>query len=124
MSLYQDWIDAKQVEADAVEKRRQIEDELVKQLQLNEQDEGTKSFMDQGYELKVVQRHTQKIDAELLQEIANAEGLSNHLSTLFRWKPEVNKKLWDSADPSITRPLAEAITVKAGRPSFSITKGE
>lgn len=121
MSLYQEWIDAKEEERVAVEKRRALEDQMAVIFQLNDQNEGTTSIKDSGYTIKVVQRFNKTINADVLQDIANQEGLADQLSTLFRWKPEINKKVWDSADESITRPLAEAITVKAGRPSFSIT---
>ena len=121
MSLYQEWIDAKEEERVAVEKRRALEDQMAETFQLNDQKEGTTSIKDSGYTIKVVQRFNKTINADVLQDIANQEGLADQLSTLFRWKPEINKKVWDSADDSITRPLAGAITVKAGRPSFSIT---
>lgn len=123
-SVFAQWMQAKQEEAAAVERRRVLEDQLAKELGLDEQHEGSKTHKLDGYVVKVTQRLNKKIDADALQEIATEEGLQDHLSTLFRWKPEINKKVWDSADESITRPLAEAITVKAGRPSFSITKEE
>ena len=122
MNLYQQWLDAKEAEALAVAARREIEDQLFTTMSLSDQDEGSKTHSLEGYSVKVTQRHNKKIDTELLQEIAHHEGLANQLSTLFRWKPEINKKVWDSAPESITRILAGAITVKPGRPSFSITK--
>jgi hypothetical protein len=53
--------------------------------------------------------------------LASVSGLSEHLATLFRWKPEINMTLWKAADVSITKSLAGAITSKPGRPSFKIT---
>ena len=53
-------------------------------------------------------------------ELAAEHGLTDHLSTLFRWKPEINMAIWKAADESITKPLAAAITAKPGRPSFTI----
>lgn len=120
MSIYQDWIDAKEAERLAVEKRRDIEDQLIKQYQISEADEGSKSIKEAGYVVKVVCRMNRTIDAEALQEIAAESGLTNHLSELFRWKPEINAKAWKEADEGITAPLLAAITTKPGRPSFSI----
>lgn len=120
MSIYQDWIDAKEAERLAVEKRRDIEDQLIKQYQISEADEGSKSIKEAGYVVKVVCRMNRTIDAEALQEIAAESGLTNHLGELFRWKPEINAKAWKEADEGITAPLLAAITTKQGRPSFSI----
>jgi len=120
MSIYQDWIDAKEAERMAVEKRRDIEDHLIKQYQISEADEGSKSIKESGYVVKVVCRMNRTIDAEALQEIAAESGLTNHLGELFRWKPEINAKAWKEADEGITAPLLAAITTKPGRPSFSI----
>ena len=123
-TIYAQWMEAKAEEAEAIRKRRVLEDEFFTQLGLDTQHEGSKTHHMEGYHVKVTQRHNKKIDAEQLQEIANEHGLGDHLSTLFVWKPQINKKVWDAANEEITRPLAEAITVQAGRPSFSITKEE
>ena len=120
MSIYQDWIDAKEAERLAVEKRRAIEDALINWYKVEESSEGTKTFNEPGYVVKMVCRMNRTIDAEALQEIAAESGLTAHLSELFRWKPEINAKAWKEADESITAPLLGAITTKPGRPSFSI----
>lgn len=72
--------------------------------------------------MKVTCRIDRKVDADMVQELAAEHGLSEHLASLFRWKPELNMSAWKAADESITRPLAGAITAKPGRPSFTITK--
>ena len=121
MTLHLRWLEAKEAERAAVEKRRLIEDELVQQLRVNSAHEGSQSFDIDGYQVKVTCRIDRKVDADMVQEIAAEHGLSDHLSSLFRWKPEINMSAWKSADESITRPLAGAITAKPGRPSFTIT---
>ena len=63
-----------------------------------------------------------KVNSAKLQDLAAEYGLTDHLSSLFRWTPEVNVSAWDSADPRITAPLLDAITTSNGRPSFTITK--
>lgn len=109
--LCKQWLDAKRAEQEATERRRAIEDEL---LALGE----VKSAG--PYKVTVNQRMNTRIDADALQEIAIEHGLHGHLSTLFRWKPELNKKAWDATEESITRPLLDAITTTPGRPSFAI----
>ena len=123
MSLYQQWIDAKEAERVAVDQRREIEDRLIAMLNVGEA-EGSATIKANGYKVKVTQRFNRSIDSDLLQEIAAENGLQQHLGSLFRWKPEINATAWKSADESITGPLCQAITTKPGRPSFSIEATE
>jgi hypothetical protein len=120
--LVEAWVAAKRAEADAVEWRRRVEDDLLKTIGLSDDFEGTENLDIAGHKVKVVGRMNRKVDAERLQEIAAEHGLSHHLSALFRWKPEINSSIWKSTDPSITTPLLGAVTTSPGRPSFSITK--
>ena len=117
------WIAAKQAEADAVAMRRKLEDRMASLIGISEAQEGTTNAeAPGGYKIKAVSRIDRKVDAELVQELAAAAGLSDHLPALFRWKPELNKAQWDHAAPNIRDALAPAITAKPGRPSFSVTK--
>jgi hypothetical protein len=85
--------------------------------------EGTESVdTDGGYKIKITGRLNRKVNAERVQEIAAEEGLAEHLSSLFRWKPEVNLSAWKSADKVITAPFLDGITTTPGRASFSVTK--
>lgn len=122
MSIYQRWMEAKQIEAAAIEERRSLEDRMVREASIPSDFNGTKNFIALGYKIKVEGRINRKIDAEKLQEIANESGLTEHLSSLFRWKPEINTKVWNAADEAVTRPLLDAITSTPGRPTFTITK--
>jgi len=54
-------------------------------------------------------------------DIAAANGLTEHLHDLFRWKAEINSAVWKAANEAITKPLMAAITTTPGRPSFTIT---
>jgi len=122
MSLYQAWLNAKQAEEMAVKVRRDLEDQMVKEFNVAANMEGTKNFpTPDGFLVKIVGRMTRKVNAERLQELAEENGLSDHLSSLFRWKPEINSEQWAAADSSITTPLLDAITTTAGRPTFKIT---
>jgi hypothetical protein len=119
--LAREWIKAKEDERAATERRRAIEDHLAMRFEVPADLDGTKNVKQGGYSFKVVGRLTRKVDSDMLQELAAEHGLSDHLSSLFRWKPEIDMKTWRAADPSITGPLAGAITVQPGRPSFAIT---
>ena len=121
MNLYQKWIEAKDAERVAVDERRNIEDKLIAELNID-QCEGSSTIKNGGYRIKVTQRFNRSIDADMLQEIAAEHGITNHLGDLFRWKPDINAKAWKDADSSITGPLEQAITTKPGRPSFSIER--
>ena len=122
--LAAEWSEAKEAERKAQEKRREIEDAMSRLVKLPADLDGTERLDADGWEVKVVGRIDRKVDAEALQDLARESGLTEHLSSLFRWKAEINAKAWDRADESITRPLTGAITTKPGRPSFTITKKE
>jgi hypothetical protein len=107
----------------ATEARRIYEDQMLEIISLPENFDGTKNTnISDGLEIKVVGRLTKKVDAEKLQDVAAEHGLTEHLSTLFRWKPEINVTAWKACDESITTPLLKAVTTTPARPSFSITK--
>ena len=122
MNLYQRWIDAKEAEKAAMDLRRSLEDELVMDLDIAKTLDGTQNIEADGYKIKVVGRLDRKVNSDKLQDLAAEHGLTQHLSSLFRWKPEVNASAWKSADPLITTPLQDARTTTNGRPSFTITK--
>jgi len=122
MTLYQQWLDAKTAEKDAMELRREIEDQLVADLGIAKTLDGTQNVEVDGYKVKIVGRLDRKVNSDKLQDLAAEFGLTEHLPSLFRWKPEINASAWKSADPRITEPLLDAITSTNGRPSFTITK--
>ena len=121
--LAKKWLNAKEVEAMAVARRRKLEDELTSLIGVAENMEGTENVeTDGGHTIKITGRINRKVDGARIQEIAAEEGLEEHLASLFRWKPEINMKAWQSADKSITGPLLRGITTQPGRASFTITK--
>jgi hypothetical protein len=115
-----EWLQAKEAERVAIEKRRDLEDAMRKTASIRDDVEGTETLALEGFRVKVVGRIDRKVDADKVQELAAEHGLTDHLSTLFRWKPEINMAIWKSTDEAITKPLASAITAKPGRPSFTI----
>jgi hypothetical protein len=122
MSLYQRWLDAKKVETKAVADRRELEDQMALDFALPKNLDGTVKKELEGFTVKIEGRINQKIDADKLQLLAAEAGLSEHLSSLFRWKPEINAKAWGAAADAVTQPLLGAITSTPGRPTFTITK--
>ena len=121
-NLYQRWLDAKKLEAAAVTERRQLEDQMAEAFALPKDLDGTVKRETEGYAIKIEGRINKKIDADKLQMLAAEAGLSEHLSSLFRWKPEINSKAWNAAADAVTKPLLDAITSTPGRPTFTITK--
>jgi hypothetical protein len=118
------WLRAKQAEKDATEDRRDIEDHIKKLARITENLDSTETVEPGQFIIKIAGRIDRKVDGDKVQELAAEHGLSEHLATLFRWKPEINMSAWKAADETITGPLAGAITAKPGRPSFSITPKE
>lgn len=114
------WIEWKEREKYAVEARRELEDEMRRYANLSGDLDGTETILGATVKIKVVGRIDRKVDSDKLIELAAEHGLTGHLGALFRWKPEINMTAWKMADSSITRPLADAITAKPGRPSFSV----
>ena len=121
-ALAREWESAKAAEAKAVAIRRAIEDELTELLALPKDLDGSKNENVGQYKIKVTGRLDRKINSDKLQELAQEAGLSDHLGSLFRWKPEINMTAWKAAHESITAPLLDAITTTAGRPSYAITR--
>lgn len=122
--LSQAWLDAKKLESEAVETRREIEDKIASLVGKAENDESTTTAEPDGYIVKIVGKISRKVDAEKLQELARENGLFEHLPHLFKWTPTLDKRKWEAANPAITAPLASAITAKPGRLSFKIEKKE
>ena len=115
------WLIAKENEASAMGDRRKIEDRIKKLAKIAEDLEGTETVTPDYFTIKIVGRIDRKVESDKLQELAAEAGLTEHLSSLFRWTPEINMAIWKASDERITRPLAGAITAKPGRPSFKIT---
>jgi hypothetical protein len=118
------WLAAKETERVAVEERRKIEDRLSSLIGIAETLEGTETATPDGFVIKVVGRMNRKVDADKAQEIAAEHGIEAHLSTIFRWKPEIDARAWKAAPDSVTTPLLAAITTTPSRPSYTIARKE
>ena len=124
MNLYQQWMEAKAAETEMTARRRAIEDEMAKSLQITEDWEGSYTMKDGGFKINIKRAFTRKVDDKRLTAIANEFGLQEYLSTLFRWKPEINLKAWKDTEPSVIDKLAQAVTTTPGRVSFKIEEEE
>lgn len=119
--LIETWTQCKKTEQMAVETRRRVEDSISEIMDINPAAEGTINLDVGRYRVKIVNRLTRKVDSDILQELAAEHGLENVLSSLFRWKADIDMKSWKSAPPEVTSALVPAITTTAGRPSYSIS---
>lgn len=121
--LCQEWLDAKMHERAVIARRREIEDNLVEALRINDKSEGTKRIESSGYNISVEFKVNRKVDGKKLIEVAASNGIGNDiLQQIFRWKPEINMRDWKSADRSIILALSNAVTTSEARPSVTITK--
>ena len=116
-TLVKEWTIAKMEETASTNYRREIEDKLVKQFGIKETFEGTDNREIGRYVVKIEGRMNRKVNAEKLQELAAEHGLEEHLSSLFRWKPEISATVWKATDTSITKHLLGAITTTPRRQS-------
>jgi hypothetical protein len=112
-NLYNEWLRLKEKEEEAKADRREIEDKILAQAPDHT-----------GFKVSIIERNNVKVDSDKLQEIAQENGLTDHLGHLFRWKASINQKDWKAADESITTPLLDAITTTPGRASFKIERIE
>ena len=110
----------KKAEANISDLRRVAEINLIEAMEV-EQKEGTDSFSIDDYEVKITQKVTKTIDAELLRDVAIEFEITDSLSTLFRWKPSIIAKEWKVADEDVKAKLASAITEKFAKPLVTIT---
>ena len=115
------WTMAKADEADAIERRRKIEDEMAELLKVDAAIEATTTAKTDDFVVKISTRLTRKVDADKIQEAAAEAGLSHILPSVCRWKPELDMRVWKGLDESARKALAPAITTTASRPSFSMT---
>ena len=116
-----EWMEAKEAERDATERRRLIEDEMVRLIGLEQTDEHTRKVEAEPFTIKIASRINRKVDGDMAQEIAAEHDMQDHLGLLFRWKPELSMTAWNGVGDNVKQVFARAITATPGRPSFTIT---
>ena len=120
--LLQQWLDAKETERAAVEKRRAVEDRLSEMLASEMPADGQKTIKADGFAVKVTSRIVYKVNGEALQEIASKKSIPlPMLQQAFKWKCEVIAKGWNELEKGIQSALSDAVTAEKGRPSYQIT---
>jgi hypothetical protein len=120
--LAEEWLEAKNAEVEATEKRRMIEDEVVRILEIKETDDHAREFEADPFTFKITCRINRKVNGDLAQEIAAEHDMQDYLSTLFRWKPELSMAAWKGVGDNVKQVFARAITATPGRPTFAITR--
>ncbi len=120
--LSAEWVEAKEAERDATERRRLIEDEMVRLLEVQPTDEHTRKVEAEPFTIKIACRISRKVDGDMAQEIAAENDMQDHLALLFRWKPELSMAAWNAVGDNVKQVFARAITATPGRPSFTIIK--
>ena len=116
-----EWLEAKDAERDATERRRLIEDEMVRLIGVEQTDEHTRKVEADPFTIKIACRINRKVDGDMAQEIAAEHDMQDHLGMLFRWKPELSMTAWNGVGDNVKQVFARAITATPGRPSFTIT---
>ena len=116
-----EWLEAKEAERDATERRRLIEDEMVRLIGIEQTDEHTRKVEADPFTIKIACRINRKVDGDMAQEIAAEHDMQDHLGLLFRWKPELSMTAWNGVGDNVKQVFARAITATPGRPSFTIT---
>ena len=116
-----EWLEAKEAERDATERRRLIEDEMVRLIGIEQTDEHTRKVEANPFTIKIACRINRKVDGDMAQEIAAENDMQDHLGLLFRWKPELSMTAWNGVGDNVKQVFARAITATPGRPSFTIT---
>jgi len=123
MSLYEEWLQIKEYEAQAYTRRVEIEKQLLAKFQIGTI-EGSKTIKEDGFKVGLTGKLNKKIDVEALRSLPNEfpEITNDVLGRVFRWTPEVNAKEWKEESKDILSILSRAITVTPSKISFTITK--
>ena len=123
MSLYEEWLQIKEYEAQAYARRVEIEKQLLVKFQIGTI-EGSKTIKEDGFKVGLTGKLNKKIDVEALRSLPNEfpEITNDVLGRVFRWTPEVNAKEWKEESKDILSILSRAITVTPSKISFTITK--
>lgn len=120
LDIIQDLYQAKQAEANAKAKRIALEHELETAIGIPEDWEGSQTRTVNVYKVKVTKKMNITVDPKKLRDVANTYGLNDRLKTLFRWKPELNKKAWGEAPENERTVFATAMKSSPSKASFNI----
>jgi hypothetical protein len=116
------WLQSKEDELKAIERRHTIEDEIGQLLNVDSSKDCTTNLIDGDIQISVVSKLKRKINVRLLHSLAEEHGLVEEIKTLFNWIPEFNNGAWQRADPGVTEALEKAIEVSPQRPVVVLRK--
>ena len=123
--LPEKWLEAKKQEQEANKRRIEIEEKMLEVLAHDQQNEGTKKHFLAGYDVKIVQRFSKKIDNEKLMEIVEKNGLYTDYGIGFRTKVDLDARGFASLGEESRKLFGSAITTSPSKPSFEVElKGE
>lgn len=113
--------DAKAAEERAKAARLRIEEELAAAIGVPESWTGSTTSDICGYKVTCTRRDNIKIDADAVRGIASeSAALDGYSKQIFRWKPEIDKKAWDSAPDEVIKAFSAAVTRTPGKISFAL----
>lgn len=112
------WLEAKETERDAAERRRKIEDQMRQSLKIEESEERTVKQVAGSYVVKANCRVNRKIDPEHFLRLANDAKVD--VSGFTRWKCELVMAEWKKQPAYVQQTLSNAITAEPGRATFSV----
>ena len=116
------WLQSKEDELKAIERRHAIEVEICQHLNVDTSRDGTSNLIDGDIQVRVVTKLKREVNVLRLRALAEEYGLIEEIKTLFNWIPEFNRAFWHNADPSVTEALREAIKVSPQKPVVEIRK--
>jgi hypothetical protein len=112
------WLELKEIERSAAEERRQLEDQMRKELRIADDEEGTVKHVVDNYTVKATCRVNRKINPETFLMLADRDGIS--INDFTKWKCELIMSAWRKQPPEVVKALMPAITSEPGRATFSI----
>ena len=118
----QRWLELKEIERSAAEERRQLEDQMRKDLKIADDEEGTVKHVVDDYTIKANCRISRKINPETFLMLADREGIQ--FNEFTKWKCDLIMSAWRKQPPEIVKALMPAITTEPGRATFTIEFNE
>lgn len=112
---------AKDEEAAAKAKRVQLEDQLARAIGVPETWTGSTTNDIGGYKVTCKRADNVKIDCDAVTSLMEqSPELDRFGRTIFRWKPEIDKKAWDAAPAEIIKAYSATVTRTPGKVSFAL----
>ena len=116
------WLEAKRKEKEATAERLEIEKEILAHLDKPDDFEGVEKLIGAGLVAKVTYKLNRKCDYNGVMSVVMENGLEN--LDLFRYKAELNKKIWDKTNPGVTSLFDDVIEIKPAKPSITVAEIE